>query len=191
MNLKCMEIKKLVVGEIRTNCFLLCCGGELAVIDPGGDAKKILDEASKMAAKPKFIINTHYHLDHTLANNEMREKLDVPVLIHENEKKFVDFHADRFFKDGDVLQIGDCPLKVVSTPGHTKGSVCLFAPDFVISGDTIFEEGIGRMDLPGGSMEDMERSLKKLDGMIPEGTTIYPGHGNIFKYRKGMALFNY
>jgi len=178
-----MEIHRITVGEIQTNCYLLVCAGELAVIDPGGNAEAILAKTKETGAVPKFVINTHYHFDHTLADREIREKLNAPILIHEADKDYLGFPADRYLKDGEEIAIGDCVLKVVSTPGHTKGSICLFGQGYVISGDTFFEIGVGRTDLSGGSAEDLAASLKKLAGLIKTGTTVYPGHGEIFTFR--------
>lgn len=178
-----MEIKRIIVGELETNCYLLVDRGELVVIDPGGDPQDILHEVKRTKADPKFIINTHYHFDHTLANGDLKKKFGVPVLIHKNEKKFLNFCADRFLEDGEIIKIGSCKLKVVLTPGHSKGSICLFGPGFVFSGDTIFEMGIGRTDFQGGSDVDLKGSLDKLSNMIKPGTIIYPGHGEIFVFQ--------
>jgi glyoxylase-like metal-dependent hydrolase (beta-lactamase superfamily II) len=184
-----MDIKRIIVGPLQTNCYLLVDGGELAVIDPGGDAGRILDEIAKTGAKTKLIINTHCHPDHTEANNQIRAATGAPILIHENEKPFItEFAASRFLKDGDKIKIAKITLKTILTPGHTKGSICLFADRSVFSGDTIFSYVFGRTDLKGGSDKDMATSLKKLDELILEGTMVYPGHGDIFKYKKGMTL---
>jgi len=178
-----MEIKKIIVGPLQTNCYLLVDGGEMAVIDPGGDSRVILNEVKKLKDKPKFIINTHYHFDHTLANSDLKEKLGVPVLIHKNEKKFLNSFADRFLEDGEIIEIGSCMLKVVLTSGHSMGSICLFGSGFVFSGDTIFEMGVGRTDFQGGSDKDLKESLDRLSKIIKPGTTIYPGHGKIFVFQ--------
>ena len=174
-----------MVGELQTNCYLLVDGEELAVIDPGADAKLIISEIKKSGAKVKAIVNTHCHYDHTEANSQLREAFGAPIAIHEAEKPFVDFAVDRWLKDGDIVIVGALELRVVHTPGHTKGGICLFGSDFVLSGDTIFDLGIGRMDLAGGSCADMKQSLEKLDKLIPQGAMVYPGHGEIFKFQKG------
>jgi glyoxylase-like metal-dependent hydrolase (beta-lactamase superfamily II) len=181
-----MEIKRIVVGQLETNCYLLASKGEAIIIDPGDEARKIAKEVEAAGVAVKSIINTHNHFDHIGANNELKIKFGAKLLIdrYDDNGRAA---ADDLLKDGDVIKIGQESLKVAETPGHTKGSVCLFGIDFVISGDTLFEDGFGRTDLPGGSNLDMAASLKKLDSMIPEGTVVYPGHGNIFNYRKGMA----
>ncbi len=174
-----MQIKRLIVGELATNCYLLVSGEEAAVIDPGGEAEKILQEIKSIGAKLKYIINTHYHSDHTLANEKIREETEAEILIHEAEKDFIDFKVNRFLKEGDEIKIGtESPivLKVIHTPGHTKGSICLLGDDFIFTGDTLFKEGFGRTDLPGGSEEELENSLERLKNLLKPGILIYPGH---------------
>jgi len=169
-----MEIKKIVVGQLRTNCYFLIDNGELAVVDPGDEAQKLIGEIAKTGALVKVIINTHNHFDHVGANDELEKKFKVPIRAN--------------LKDGETLAVGESELEVVQTAGHTPESVCLFGDGFVISGDTLFADGFGRVDFPGGSEKEMGESLKKIDRLIPEATMVYPGHGDIFKYRKGMAL---
>jgi glyoxylase-like metal-dependent hydrolase (beta-lactamase superfamily II) len=169
-----MEIKKIAVGVLQANCYLLIDGGELAVIDPGDEAKKIIEEIKNTGARVKYIINTHNHFDHVGANAELEKKFGVKAI--------------KGLKDGEIIKVGGEELKVVRTPGHTPESVCLFGNDFVISGDTLFEDGFGRVDLEGGSGKEMAASLEKLDKLILPGASVYPGHGNSFVYKKGMAL---
>ena len=180
-----MEIKHLIVGELETNCYLLISENELGIIDPGGDADKILKEIREIKAEAKYIVNTHCHPDHILANEKIRKETGAKILIHEAEKDFINFEADRFLEDGDEIKIGESILKVLHTPGHTKGSICLLEMSSAFTGDTLFKDGYGRTDLPGGSQKDMEESLEKLSKLLKPGTMVYPGHGEIFKYRKG------
>ena len=179
-----MEIKHLIVGELETNCYLLISENELGIIDPGGEANKILKEIREIKAELKYIINTHCHPDHILANEKIKKATGAKILIHETEKDFINFEVDRFLEDGDEIKIGDSVLKVLHTPGHTQGSICLLGENFVFTGDTLFKDGYGRTDLPGGSQKDMEESLEKLSKLLKPGVIIYPGHGEIFKYRK-------
>jgi len=141
-------------------------------------AKKV----KKTGATATCIINTHYHYDHTLADRALKTALNAPILIHEKDRDYLGFPADRYLSDGENIAVDGCVLRVVSTPGHTKGSICLFGQGCVFSGDTIFKNGIGRTDLDGGSDKDMAASLKKLAVLITTKTTIYPGHGEIFTY---------
>jgi len=167
-----MEIIKITVGQLQTNCYLLISDGEVAVIDPGDEAQKIIDETVKTRAAIKSIIVTHNHFDHVGALKELEKKFAITAIIP---------------KAGQNIVIGAEKLKVVATPGHTAESICLFGGGFVVSGDTLFSDGFGRTDLEGGSNKDMAGSLKKLDELIPEGAAVYPGHGRDFIYRKGMA----
>ncbi len=178
-----MKIKLLVVGPLLTNCYLVVSENELLIIDPGGGEEKILKEITETRARVKYIINTHGHPDHVFANQDIRKETGAKILIHEAEKDFINFGADRFLKDGDEIKIGDSVLKVLHTPGHTKGSICLLAGDFVFTGDTLFKDGYGRTDLPGGCQEDLEKSLEKLKKILKPGIAVYPGHGEIFKVK--------
>ncbi|PIV65245.1 MAG: MBL fold metallo-hydrolase [Candidatus Nealsonbacteria bacterium CG01_land_8_20_14_3_00_12] len=179
------ELEHLIVGPLLTNCYILISKGEALVIDPGGGLKRILKEIEK--AKLKYIVLTHCHWDHFLAAPKLKRETGAKILIHEEEKAFIKFNVDQFLKNGDEIgyppfeQVGEISLKVIHTPGHTKGSICLAGKDFIFTGDTIFEDGYGRTDLSGGSQKDLENSLKKLEKILKPGTKIYPGHGPPFK----------
>lgn len=176
-----MEIKDLIVGPLLTNCYLLISEKETAVIDPVAGLKEILKEIGER--KLNYIILTHFHWDHTLGAPKLKEKTGAKILIHKDEKNFIKFKVDKFLEEGDEIKIGDSSLKVIHTPGHTKGSICLMGEKVMFAGDTIFADGIGRTDLPGGSKEEMERSLEKLSKILKPGMKIYPGHGEIFEYK--------
>lgn len=174
-------IKQFIVGLLQSNCYLLISEGELVIIDPGGESERILREIKKTEATVKYIINTHHHSDHISANEVIRMETGAEILIHEKEKSFIDFEADKFLREGDDIEIRDSVLGVIHTPGHTPGSICLLGDNFIFTGDTIFQHGYGRTDLLGGSLRGMEKSLKRLSGLIHSGTIIYPGHGEFFK----------
>ncbi len=163
-----MKIKKVIVGELFTNCYLFYSKGELVVIDPGGEPEKILKEISKTKANPKYIINTHNHFDHILANEEVKKETGAKIL--EN------------LKENYKIKVGDTILEVIETPGHTKESICLIGDGFIFTGDTVFKNGYGRTDLEGGSEEELINSLKKLSKIIKKGTKAYPGHGELFTF---------
>lgn len=160
-----MQIKRIIVGPLDTNCYLLISKNEMVVVDPGADPDIILHEIEKTKIKPKYIINTHYHFDHVLANKEIQEKTKAEIIK---------------LKEGDKVKIGDEELKTISTPGHSKESICLFGKDFVLTGDTLFKNGYGRTDLPGGSEKEIKESLNRLDKLIKSGIKVYPGHGDYF-----------
>ncbi len=178
-----MKIKLLVVGPLLTNCYLVFSEDEILLIDPGGEPEKILQEIKSQKAKLKYIVNTHAHLDHTFGNEMIRKETGAKILIHEGEKNFIRFKPDKFLKDGEEIKIGESILKVIHTPGHTPGSICLAGEKFVFSGDTLFKEGHGRTDLPGGSEKSLERSLEKLKEILKPGIKICPGHGEIFEIK--------
>lgn len=173
-----MEIKHLIVGPLLTNCYILRTKDEALVLDPGGGVKTILNEVGKR--KLKFIILTHHHWDHTLSALPLSKKTQAKILIHEGERNFVSFKVDQFLKEGDEIKIGESALKIIHTPGHTKGGICILGDGFIFTGDTIFADGYGRTDLPGGSEKDLKNSLEKLEKIIKPGFKIYPGHGPIF-----------
>ena len=188
-----MDIKHFIVGPLLTNCYLLVSNGEAAVIDPGGGTKNILKEIEESEAKLKFIILTHGHWDHTLAALKIKKETGAKILLHELEREFIKpapyrnevsgagFKIDKLLKDGDEIKIGNIVLKVIHTPGHTKGSICLLGENEIFTGDTIFKDDYGRTDLKGGSEENLKNSLKKLEKIFHPKMKIYPGHGEIFE----------
>ncbi len=170
-----MKIKRVVVGPLQTNCYILASEGKIIVIDPGGDAKKIIKEIEDIEGEVKYIINTHLHFDHVLKNREIEKKTNGVVLKNLGE--------------GDNVKFGNEELRVISTPGHTKESICLLGKSFVISGDLLFLNGHGRVDLPGGSKEEMENTLERVKNEIPLDFTVYPGHGDIFTMEEWINSF--
>jgi glyoxylase-like metal-dependent hydrolase (beta-lactamase superfamily II) len=183
-----MEIKHFIVGPLLTNCYSLISEGEAAVIDPGGGTKAILKEIEENKAKLKYIILTHGHWDHTLSVLKIKGKTEAKILIHDAEKEFVKFKVDEFLKEDSEIKIGDSILKVINTPGHTKGSICLTGENEIFTGDTIFKDGYGRTDLPGGSEEDLKNSLEKLSKILKPGMKVYPGHGETFEIKWKLDL---
>lgn len=173
-----MKIKTLIVGPLLTNCYLLISEEKAVVIDPGAGLKKILKEIEEK--KLEYIILTHSHWDHSLAALKLKEKTGAKILIGKREKEFIKFQPDQFLDGGEEIKIDSLFLKIISTPGHTKGSICLLGDNFIFTGDTLFEDGYGRTDLPESSPEEMEKSLKKLEKIIKPGMKIFPGHGPVF-----------
>ena len=178
-----MKVIKIVSSEILTNSYLILTENPI-LIDSGTLANKILRTLEKYIelTELKYIILTHYHFDHVEAAPIIRKKTGAEILIHELDEKFLDFEVDGYLKDQGVIKLDDCKLKVIHTPGHTPGSVCLFEKKSgsLFSGDTVFPDGgFGRIDLPGGSQESMINSLRKLSKLNVE--VLYPGHENIVK----------
>ena len=185
-----MEIHELVVGPLKTNCYIVTSDMNHAVIiDPGFDAEKIAAKIRELGAKPKFMLLTHGHFDHIGAVNALKktfpemksvilaEDEDIclnPGLI--NNEIGVVTKPDMLFADGDIVKLDDLDLKFMATPGHTKGCACSIVEDKIFTGDTLFSRGYGRTDLYGGSTRDMKMSLKKI-GAIEGDYEIYPAHG--------------
>jgi hydroxyacylglutathione hydrolase len=173
-----MEIKKLILGPLITNCYILISDDEAIVIDPAAEIEKIIKELE--GKKLKYIVLTHYHFDHSFGAKELKERTQAKILIGKGEEGFLDFPVDYFLKEGDEINFGKDSLKVIATPGHTKGSICLLGKNFIFTGDTLFRDGVGRTDLPGGSEKDLRKSLSKLSQLLKEGMIVYPGHGEDF-----------
>jgi len=166
---------------------------DACIIDPGGSFEKIREFVNSKKLKVKSVILTHGHADHIGALQEIIDHYkDIEVIAAKREKKILNspaynltinfgmkntsFEATRYVEDGDTYQIGGQTLKFILTPGHTSGSMCVFDGDIMFTGDTLFEGSIGRTDLPTGSYQEMENSLKKLSQMNDD-IIILPGHG--------------
>jgi hydroxyacylglutathione hydrolase len=183
-----MKIRTFTVGYLSTNCYVVNCRNtnEAIIIDPGfdsfGEAEKIFRCIEEEELKVKFIVNTHGHLDHVSGDVILKKKYNVSICIHESETNVeVDWDEkpsprNIVLRDGDVLEFGDAKLKVIHTPGHTSGSICLLGETLIFTGDTLFAGGIGRTDFLGGSELNMKLSLEKLLG-LPSSLIVYPGHG--------------
>ncbi|MCX7778953.1 MAG: MBL fold metallo-hydrolase [Patescibacteria group bacterium] len=177
-----MAVKKIKVGPLITNCYLIYSNNELAIIDPGDEVEKILEEIKKTKARPKYIILTHYHFDHVSAAKNLKEKTGAKILYHKKEENFLNFSADQYLTEKKEIKIGQESLKIIHTPGHTAGSICLLGKNEIFTGDTLFENGYGRTDLAGGSEEDLKDSLNKLSQILKPEMIVYPGHGEEFQY---------
>ncbi len=188
-----MNIRKITVGKLETNCYLVRDNdSETALlIDPGADADRIIKFLDDLKVAPTEIVLTHSHYDHIAAAPVLKERFGIPISIHEIDagnlkdpaENFsvvfgepIGFEADNTFAENHKWKIGNSELTVLLTPGHTPGSISLITSAFVLSGDTIFKSGIGRTDIPGGDHDALVRSIKRLLGLGDE-TIVYPGHG--------------
>jgi hydroxyacylglutathione hydrolase len=184
-----MLIETFTVGMLSTNCYVAHSQltKEAIIIDPGlespTEAQQIFDYITIDSLKVKLIVNTHGHEDHISGDSMIQEKYKVPIHIHKFDAGFLEdlqkgnYPAPVLLEEGSLISFGDQTLKVLHTPGHTPGSICLQGERLIFTGDTLFAEGIGRTDFPGGSDRDMQKSLERLVH-LPDNLLIYPGHGS-------------
>lgn len=189
------NVDTLVVGPIEENCYVLKddATGEGIIIDAGDNGQEILNYVSDKGIDVKLLVNTHGHWDHIGAVDVLREALKVPLAIHgedapmltadEEEMSVYSTFAGRkktaeiLLKDGDTVNFGKSVLKVMHTPGHTRGGICLYGGGCLFSGDTLFAGSVGRTDLPGGSYQEIIHSVNEVLSGVPDETRVYPGHG--------------
>jgi len=193
-----METKTFTVGPFSTNCYVVGCKitREAVIIDPGFDKASETEEAlnyiDKNYTELKLIINTHGHPDHTCGNGLVKNKFKAGIATNQNDAHLLgdpgkqigqilgirNFSTlpDILLRNGDTVEFGKETLRVIETPGHTRGSICLIGKEEIFTGDTLFMGSIGRTDLPESSQEEMKESLKKLK-TLPDSLTVYPGHG--------------
>jgi len=176
-----MKVIRVIASEIGNNSYLLLTK-KPTIIDPSENAKVVLNNLKKHIKLEdlEYIILTHFHEDHTLATPIMKKETNAEVLIHELDAGFLDFKPDRELKGGETLDLGDCKLKVIHTPGHTPGSICLYEEKSksLFSGDTIFANGgVGRTDLLGGNTQQLLESIEHLCEL--DIKVLYPGHDEI------------
>lgn len=193
-----MEIRKLVTGQLQTNCYLVYDNqaSDVIIIDPGDDADYIARIIADINKKPSKIIATHGHFDHVLAVTELKLAYDIPFLIHKDDefllkrlqstaKHFLGVKtdptpiADKYLKKDDEIKIGKYILKIIETPGHTPGGISLYCKNAktLFAGDTVFEQGgVGRTDFVYANNDQLMESIQKLL-KLPEDTVVYTGHG--------------
>ncbi len=176
------------VGMLSTNCYVASCHdtNEAIIVDPGLDyeseAQPILNYIKREQLKIKFIVNTHGHSDHINGDAIIQAKFDVPICIHKLDSYFLESLQTNkalpnvLLEEANSVKFGKENLKVVHTPGHTRGCICLIGENLIFTGDTLFAGGIGRTDFAEGSMADMNRSLQKIK-KLPDSMLVYPGHG--------------
>ena len=189
-----MNVTYFSVGGLGTNCYIVSDdSGRAAIIDPGGDAQRILDAVQVNNLTVDYILLTHAHFDHIMAVEELSEAMGAQILVGAGDapmlydaqlnlsamvfpSQAVEVTAHRLLFDRETIHIGNTELTVMETPGHTRGSVCYVGDGVLFSGDTLFAGSIGRTDLPGGDMSVLRRSLARLASLDGD-LTVYPGHG--------------
>lgn len=191
-----MKILTFILGQMQTNCYFIINEktNKAIVIDPADEYKRLEDIITKRNLSIEFILLTHSHFDHMMALEELRQKTNAPLYVHESDAEAlinpqlnymtqfagitkVCKPAERLLHDGDILYLDDIEIKVMHTPGHTMGSICYFIGDNIITGDTLFKDDIGRDDLYGGNEKQLNESLNKLKSLKAD-YKIYPGHGS-------------
>lgn len=173
-----MKAMHIVDGPpLYTNCFLLVGDkGHAVAVDPAADAARFTEALEQEGGTLTHIFLTHGHHDHIGSVEPLRAKYGAKVYIAKPDADQFGIKADEFFTDGQELAVDDMSFKVITTPGHTPGSVCIACGDLLFTGDTLFAGDIGRTDFPGGSMEQMKKSLAKLRDGIAEDLQVLPGH---------------
>lgn len=193
-------MKRLVVGPLEANCYLLWdpSDSSAVVVDPGDDAQLIEEEIQNEGLNVLYIINTHGHFDHVGASGHLREKLGASLAIHPEDTSLLEnasqqgkyfgvetqapngpIGPDVELSDGMVIEAGTIKITVLHTPGHTRGGVCLYIEKegVVFTGDTLFTGSIGRTDLPGGSFDELMRSIREKLLTLGDTVKVFPGHG--------------
>ena len=190
-----MRVKQMMVGMMGVCCYIVACDktGEAVIIDPGGNEDEILSACQQENLKVKYIVNTHGHPDHVCGNRQLKEATGAEIVMHSADADFFSQSSvEQFFsqlglpasppvdkrvEDGDTLTFGNETLKVILTPGHTPGGICLYSHPNLFTGDTLFAGGVGRTDFPGGNTQQMMTSIKERLLSLPPDTIVWPGHG--------------
>jgi len=193
-----VKVNSVVVGPLEVNCYVVSGdsgSGKCFIIDPGANGNRIVNYIRNSHLIPEVILLTHGHFDHTCAIDwVLREFPRTRILALDEEKEVLDdpgksliagigrsgfLKEVEYIKDGDILQPAGITVKVIATPGHTKGSCCYYLGEdhILFSGDTLFRESCGRTDLPTGSDSAIRSSVREKLMVLPENTAVYPGHG--------------
>ena len=191
-----LRVEQYVVGPVQTNCYFAINdeSKETIVIDPGAGADQLMKMLTQNGLKAVAILLTHGHFDHAAGAKRLAELCQAKIYAYEAEKETLEneeenacwmigksetYQADEFFKDEQEIDPPGLHIRVLFTPGYTKGGCCYYFPyeDVVFSGDTLFQMSVGRTDLKGGSMSRIVHSIQEKLLTLPENTTVYPGHG--------------
>ena len=195
-----LTIQHFIFSPIQENSYLLFNeAGETAIIDPGcyfpEEKQQLQNFISDNKLKAGKLLNTHCHLDHVFGNKWVHETYDLELYIHPDEQKVLKMAVQsgmmwgmpfenyagplHFLNEGDVVKIGEDELKVILAPGHSPGHICFYCEKqgFIIGGDVLFRDSIGRTDLPGGNHETLLNSIREKLFILPENVVVYSGHG--------------
>jgi glyoxylase-like metal-dependent hydrolase (beta-lactamase superfamily II) len=174
-----LMLKMMAVGPFQANCYILGCKKTMegVVIDPGDEVFRIVKEVSNTGLRIKYILITHGHPDHTGAAKELKGIIKAPVWIHRLDSPGLGFPPDGTLFDGQEIEVGTYRIKVIHTPGHSPGGVCLYAPGAVFTGDTLFSGSVGRTDFPGGDHKKLIKGVMEKIFPLGDDLRVYPGHG--------------
>ena len=190
-------VRGIVVGSFMENCWVIGNRrtGEAICVDPGDQPDEVLAMARDMGVRIKYIANSHAHIDHILGVGAIRDATGAKFLLHPGDLELARNTAamakgwmgvdipnppdpDAFLDDNDDIDVDGLKLKVLHTPGHTRGSVCFYANGIVFAGDTLFQGSIGRTDLPGGDLNEEMASIVERLLVLPDDTIVLPGHND-------------
>lgn len=192
-----MKVEFLLKGHLATysNCYGILSDKAAIVVDPGKFTVELADFLKKNSDKTRLILLTHAHYDHIGGALKLREETGVKIAIGKNEEfalsdsaynlsgKFTPlipaFNADYTIEDEEEFTVGDIDIKAYETPGHTIGGMCYLMGDCLFSGDMLFYQTVGRVDLPGGNLEEMKESLDRIMWLFDDATKVYSGHGEM------------
>jgi len=169
-----MKVYQVPVGPMQNFSYIVEDESthEAIIVDPSWDLDKIIQIIEEQNLNPKYIVNTHWHDDHTRGNEELAAEISTKIVQHEEST----LQNDMTVKDGDSIKFGCSELVVYHTPGHSKDSICLVGDGKIFSGDTLFVGNCGRIDLPGGSSRELYHSLFDVISKLDDGLIMYPGH---------------
>ncbi len=196
-----LNVQRFTFNPVQENTYVVyndekdCC-----IIDPGcyfaTEEKALTDFVEANGLKPVYLLNTHCHLDHIFGNRFIHKRYGLILHLHPLEEAVLEFGPAsanmwqmpfdnydgelKFINEGDTIQLGNETLEILFTPGHSPGSICFYSKPhkFIISGDVLFNGSVGRTDLPGGSFDTLQQSIKTKMYMLPEDVIVYPGHGD-------------
>lgn len=183
-----MLVKKTVLGVYQENAYILIddTTRDALIIDPGDEGESLVRYLESLKINLKAILLTHGHVDHVGAVDAVRDAFSVPVYISEIDMKFIEQRkmafgkmkrADHFLKEGDEFIFSGKKVEIIETPGHSRGSLSYYVDGLLFSGDVLFQNSVGRTDLPGGNMEELLYSIKEKLMKLPGETRVFPGHG--------------